>query len=81
MLRSAFENGDLMINCDVGGGPYELEDGVCFYAEGGDGYQTAPCLWQVTKQDDNVHDGLREIAFDAVCYIPAESIPYFEQDF
>lgn len=81
VLRSAFENGDLMINCDVGGGPYELVDGVCFYAEGGDGYQTAPCLWQVTKQDDNVHDGLREIAFDAVCYIPAESIPYFEQDF
>ena len=81
VLRSAFENGDLMINCDVGGGPYELEDGVCFYAEGGDGYQTAPCLWQVTKQDDNVHDGMREIAFDAVCYIPAESIPYFEQDF
>ena len=79
VLQAAFENGELSLNCDVGGGPYALENGVCFYAAEGDGYQTAPCSWQVTKHSDSVHDGIREIAFDAVCYIP--SVPYFEQEY
>ena len=47
----------------------------------GDGYATADCYWEVTKTGDMTHDGIREIEFDAICYIPEDSIPYFGESF
>ena len=35
----------------------------------------------MTKYNDVTHDGIREIQFDAVCYIPDSSIPYFGQTY
>ena len=39
------------------------------------GYAVGDVYWEVTKTRDETHDGLREIEFDAYCYIPAESVP------
>lgn len=41
----------------------------------GEDYSTADCYWEVAKQREDVHDGIRELQFDAVCYIPESSIP------
>ena len=47
----------------------------------GDGYAVGDVYWEVTKTRDETHDGLREIEFDAYCYIPAESVPTFTTEF
>ena len=61
--------------------PIQLDSGVCSFTGKGSGYNTDVCYWQVTKYDDVTHDGIREIQFDAVCYIPDSSIPYFGQTY
>ena len=76
-----FSGNGLDFNAAVEGGTYLLENGVCSYSALGDGYNTGDCYWEVTKGDDYIHDGIREIQFDAICYIPDSSIPYFDQQY
>lgn len=76
-----FEAAGLSVDCTADSGTYLLENGVSNYAGLGDGYTTADCYWEVTKTGDMTHDGIREIEFDAICYIPEDSIPYFGETF
>lgn len=76
-----FTRNGLEINAEMDNGTYLLENGVCTYANLGDGYSTGDCYWEVIKNYDYTHDGIREIQFDAVCYVPWSSIGYFDQDY
>ena len=76
-----FARNGLEINAAVEMGTFLLEDGVCSYSGLGDGYNTDDCYWEITKNGDYIHDGIRELHFDAICYIPEGSIPYFDQQY
>ena len=76
-----FTRNGLEINAAVEMGTFPLEDGVCSYSGLGDGYNTNDCYWEITKAGDYTHDGIRELHFDAICYIPEDSIPYFDQQY
>ncbi|WP_343252621.1 hypothetical protein [Ligaoa zhengdingensis] len=76
-----FSRNDLEINAAVEKGTFLLKDGACSYAALGDGYSVGDCYWEVTKGYDYTHDGIRELQFDAICYIPDSSIPYFDQQY
>ena len=76
-----FTRNGLEINAAVERGTFLLEDGVCSYSGLGDGYNTDDCYWEITKNGDSTHDGIRELHFDAICYIPEGSIPYFDQQY
>ena len=79
---TCFEKNGLEINGVVDSSdPIRLDSGVCSFTGKGSGYNTDECYWQVTKYNDVTHDGIREIQFDAVCYIPDSSIPYFGQTY
>lgn len=79
---TCFEKNGLEINATVDSSdPIQLDSGVCSFTGKGSGYNTDLCYWQVTKYNDVTHDGIREIQFDAVCYIPDSSIPYFGQTY
>lgn len=54
---------------------------MCSYSGLGDGYNTDDCYWEITKNGDYTHDGIRELHFDAICYIPEDSIPYFSEKY
>ena len=76
-----FTQNGLAINAAVEMGTFLLEDGVCSYSGLGDGYNTGDCYWEITKNGDYTHDGIRELHFDAICYIPEDSIPYFAEQY
>ncbi len=76
-----FTRNGIEINAAVEMGTFPLEDGVCSYSGLGDGYNTDDCYWEITKTGDYTHDGIRELHFDAICYIPKDSIPYFDQQY
>lgn len=76
-----FSRCGLEINAEMDMGSYLLENGVCCYSGLGDGYSTGDCYWEVIKGYDYTYDGIRELQFDAVCYIPGSSIPYYEQQY
>ena len=76
-----FTRNGLEINAAVEMGTFPLEYGVCSYSGLGDGYNTDDCYWEITKTGDYTHDGIRELHFDAICYIPEDSIPYFDQQY
>ncbi len=76
-----FTRNGLEINAAVEMGTFLLEDGVCSYFGLGDGYSTGDCYWEITKNGDYTHDGIRELHFDAICYIPEDSIPYFSEQY
>ena len=76
-----FTRNGLEINAAVERGTFLLEDGVCSYSGLGDGYNTGDCYWEIKKNGDYTHDGIRELHFDAICYIPEGSIPYFDQQY
>ncbi len=76
-----FSQNGLEINAVMDLGTFLLEDGVCNYSGLGDGYRTDDCYWELIKNADYTHDGIREIQFDALCYIPEDSIPYFDQQY
>ena len=76
-----FARNGLEINAAVEMGTFLLEDGVCSYSGLGDGYNTDDCYWEITKNGDYTHDGIRELHFDAICYIPEDSIPYFSEKY
>ena len=72
-----FSEYGLHINAVADTGTYLLENGTASYSGLGDGYAVGDCYWEVVKNSDEVHDGICEIQFDAICYIPDSSIPYF----
>lgn len=76
-----FTRNGIEINAAVEMGTFPLEDGVCSYSGLGDGYNTDDCYWEITKTGDYTHDGICELHFDAICYIPEDSIPYFDQQY
>ena len=76
-----FSDNGLQINAAVNTGTYLLENGVACYSGLGDGYERNDCYWEVIKHSDQSHDGIREIQFDATCYIPESSIPYFTEQY
>lgn len=76
-----FTRNGIEINAAVEMGTFPLEDGVCSYSGLGDGYNTDDCYWEITKTGDYTHDGIRELHFEAICYIPEDSIPYFDQQY
>lgn len=76
-----FTRNGLEINAAMDMGTFLLKDGTCSFSGLGDGYDTGDCYWEVTKNSDYIHDGIREIEFDAICYIPESSIPYFDQQY
>ena len=76
-----FTRNGLEIKAAVERGTFLLEDGVCSYSGLGDGYNTGDCYWEIKKNGDYTHDGIRELHFDAICYIPEGSIPYFDQQY
>ncbi|MCI6886385.1 MAG: hypothetical protein MR868_03910 [Lachnospiraceae bacterium] len=71
------------INAAVDAGTYWIEDGVCSYAAGdqfhtlGDNYTLGDCDWEVIKNYDSTRNGIREIQFDAICYVPYSSVDDF----
>lgn len=76
-----FTRNGLEMNAVTDMGTFFLENGVCNYSGLGDGYSRDDCYWEVIKNADYTHDGIREIQFDAICYIPESSIPYFDQQY
>lgn len=76
-----FTRNGLQINAAVEMGTFLLEDGVCSYSGLGDGYNTDDCYWEIVKNGDYTHDGIRELHFDTICYIPEGAIPYFDQQY
>ena len=78
---SYFEDNDLYANAAVDNGSYLLESGVCSYANLGDGYTVGDCYWEVKMISDQTHDGIRELEFDAVCYVPKDSVGSFSGDY
>ncbi len=76
-----FTRNGLAINAAVEMGTFLLEDGVCSYAGLGDGYNIDDCYWEIIKNGDYTHDGIRELHFGAICYVPEGSIPYFDQQY
>ena len=47
----------------------------------GDGYTVGDCYWEVKMISDQTHDGIRELEFDAVCYVPKDSVGSFSGDY
>lgn len=76
-----FTANGLLTNGEVGKGRVKLKDGASFYANLGEDYATDDCYWEVSVEYDQTHDGIREMQFDAKCYIPASSVPVFSKDF
>lgn len=76
-----FAANGLLTNGEVGKGRFKLKDGASFYANLGEDYATGDCYWEVSVEYDQTHDGIREMQFDAKCYIPASSVPVFSKDF
>lgn len=76
-----FTANGLTTNAEPGKGTVKLTDGASFYANLGEGYATGDCYWEVSIEYDRTHDGIREMQFDAKCYIPASSVPAFSKDF
>lgn len=76
-----FTRNGLEINAAMDTGTILLENGVCSYSGLGDGYNTDDCYWEIVKNGDYNHDGIRELQFDAICYIPDSSIPYFSEQY
>ena len=77
---SYFARNGLEINAAMDMGTFLLEDGASSYLSGGDGYSTRDCYWEVIKNYDATHDGIREIQFDAICYIPEGANSYSDLD-
>lgn len=71
----AFEAAGLTDFCPVDGGSYLLRDGLACFPEDESWYETGDVYWEVALHNNFVHDGIRELEFTAICYIPQESLP------
>ena len=69
-----FTRNGLESNAAMDKSTFLLENGVCSYSGLGDGYNTDDCYWEITKKADDIHDGIRDLHFDAICYIPESAI-------
>ena len=69
-----FSRNGLEINAQTDAGTYLLANGVCTYSGLGDGYRLNDCYWEIVKNGDYTHDGIRELHFDAICYLPEEAV-------
>lgn len=76
-----FEENGLDIDGWSDDGSYVLTNGVASYEGAGDGYAVGDCSWEIEKVSDYIRDGVREIEFNAYCYIPNASVPTFTGDF
>lgn len=76
-----FTRNGLQINAEMDMGTFFLEDGVCTHTGFGDGYNTGDCYWELIKHSDYAYNGIRQIEFDAICYIPESSIPDFDEQY
>lgn len=74
-----FEEHSLDMNAAADAGEYVLPNGVCFYTDGE--YYTGDCYWEVEILSNVVHDGIREIEFDARCAISEDAAPYMTEDY
>ena len=55
-----FTRNGLESNAAMDKGTFLLENGVCSYSGLGDGYNTDDCYWEIIKNGDYTHDGIRE---------------------
>lgn len=78
---ASFEANNLEMNGDMDNGTYLLENGLACYTENGGGYIRSDCYWEVTKLRDETHNGIREIEFNAICYLPRKSVPGYTERF
>ena len=76
-----FEENGLEINANMDEGTLFLQDGVCTYSGLGDGYAVNDCYWEVTKKSDYTHGDVRVLEFDAICYIPDTSVPFYAEQY
>lgn len=76
-----FEENGLAVNAELNGGSYLLEQGVCHFMALGEGYATGDCYWEVVPTSDALHGTVRQLEFDAVCYVPQESVPVYYDSF
>ena len=71
-----FEEYNLSIDGGMDDGTHLLADGVSFY-QGADGFETGDAYWEVSLVNDVDYGSVREIEFDAYCYVPQSSAPAF----
>ncbi|MDY4219688.1 MAG: hypothetical protein SOY32_04625 [Candidatus Faecousia sp.] len=77
----------LEINAEMDNGIYLMEDGFGSFSGGdqfhskGEGYTPGDCYWEVIKYYDDTYDGIREIKFDAICYVPYSSLGDIDEDY
>ena len=77
----------LEINAEMDNGTYWMEDGFGSFSGGdqfhskGEGYTPGDCYWEVIKYYDDTYDGIREIKFDAICYVPYSSLGDIDEDY
>lgn len=78
-----FTRNGLEINAEMDAGTYSLENGCCSYAKNSPDatYTLGDCYWEVVKNDDQTHDGIREIQFDTICYVPESSVGTFNGEY
>ena len=78
-----FTRNGLEINAEMDAGTYSLENGCCSYAKNSPDatYTLGDCYWEVVKNDDQTHDGIREIQFDTICYVPESSMGTFNGEY
>ena len=69
-----FTRNGLEMNAEVELGTFLLANGASSYSGEGNGYRRSDCYWEVTKKADDIHDGIRDLHFDAICYIPESAI-------
>ena len=69
-----FTRNGLEMNAEVELGTFLLANGASSYSGEGNGYRRSDCYWEITKKADDIHDGIRDLHFDAICYIPESAI-------
>ena len=69
-----FTRNGLEMNAEVELGTFLLANGASSYSGEGNGYRRSDCYWEITKRADDIHDGIRDLHFDAICYIPESAI-------
>ena len=69
-----FTRNGLEMNAEVELGTFLLANGASSYSGKGNGYRRSDCYWEITKRADDIHDGIRDLHFDAICYIPESAI-------
>lgn len=55
-------------------GTFLLEDGACVFSGLGNDYRLADVYWEIVQNGDYTHDGIRELHFDAICYVPEGTV-------